>query len=321
MKPRNNNADHRLEARRAFTLIELLVASAIAVMLMALVLTVIGRTSAIWQDVFARTSSRQNARTALDFMARELEGVRLPLYRARTTNTNELGLQFLLTPSTISADFRNPHAIFFQAPVSASNPDGDIGIVGYFVYWDVTDPAHPKPQLRRLAVGADSPDFKVYSDPGTWLNDALVNNLAVPETGAPLRGWFVDGVLALFVRAIDMEGNPIAYYSSPATLLATATQVGPTYEYDSRRGYRIPLPTPVRTILPPVLPRSLEVALVVVSPRAVGRITATLVPASGLFVDPANFWTDIRAFINGLPANLKSDVRVYSTRIQLPSPT
>lgn len=309
-----------MEAGRAFTLIELLVASAIAVMLMVLVLTVMGRTSAIWQDVFARTSSRQSARAALDFMGRELEGARLPVYRARTANTNELGLQFLLTPSTIAAEYLNPHAIFFQAPISASNPDGDIGIVGYFVYWDMTDPAHPNPQLRRLAVGADSPDFKVYSDPGNWLDDALVKSLAVPATDAPLRGWFVDGVLALFVRAIDMEGNPISYYSSPPTLLASAAAVGPTYEYDSRRGYRIPSPNPARTILPPVLPRSLEVALVVVSPRAVGRITKKLVPTSG-FVNPANFWTDIRTFIDGLPANVKSDVRLYSTRIPLPAPT
>lgn len=308
------------EVRSAFTLIELLVAMAVALILMVLIVTVISRVSGIWQDMFARTSSRQSARTALQFMTRELQGARLPVHRARTIDPRELGLQFLLTPSTIDTKFRNPNAIFYQAPISTSNPDGDIGIVGYFVYWDDTDPAHPKPQLRRLAVGADSTDFKIYSDPTNWLNDALVANLAVPATDAPLRGWFVDGVLAIYVRALDAEGNPIAYYSSPPTLLASAAAVGPTYEYDSRRGYRIPAaaPNPLRTVLPPALPTALEVALVVVSPRAASHITTKLIPTPP--TNPASFWTDIRTYINTLPANVKPGVRLYSTRIQLPAP-
>ncbi|CAN5453033.1 hypothetical protein BH09VER1_BH09VER1_36220 [soil metagenome] len=321
MKLPNRGPCGRWQEGRAFTLIELLVATAVAILLMVAVVSVIGRVSGIWQDAFARTSSRQSARTALQFMTRELQSIRLPVHRARSTDPRELGLQFLLSPKGIDAKFLNPNAIFFQASLSSSNPNGDIGIIGYFVYWDETDPGHPKPQLRRLAIAPDSPDFKVYSDPTAWLNTALVESLATPSASAPLRGWFVDDVLAIFVRGIDIEGNPIGFYSNPILLSSAGTSlVGPTYEYDSRRGYRIVVQSPVRTIAGPVLPASVEVALVVVSPRAAKNITTKLVPSLPSNANPSTFWTDIRAFINGLPPNVKSGVRLYSTRIQLPAP-
>lgn len=333
MEQPNNNRGCLGANDSGLTLVELLVATAVAIVLIVMVVSVVGRVSGIWQDMFARTSSQQSARTALEFMTRELQGVRMPVYRVRATdpaNPNELGLQFLLSPSTIDSTFRNPHCIFFQAPIGTEGTSGDIAIVGYFVYWDVSDPNHPKPQLRRLVLGEDSPDFKVYSDPLKWLNDDLIKNLAIPASDSPLRGWFVDGVIAIFVRAFDTEGKVIAYYSNPVTMVTSTTanayapasqRTGPTYEYDSRRGYRMTGSTndQDRTVLPPVLPAALEVTLVVVSPRAASRITAKLVPTIG-FRNPVLFTNDFRTFMNSLPANVKSGVRVYSTRIQLPSP-
>ena len=62
----------------------------------------------------------------------------------------------------------------------------------------------------------------------------------------------------------------------------------------------------------------MEVAIVVVDSRTAQRIKT--VPAKVLSNNPANMWGatgDIQTFINGLPPNVQSGARIYSTQVIL----
>ncbi|MDQ3624431.1 MAG: hypothetical protein M3463_18395, partial [Verrucomicrobiota bacterium] len=127
--------------RRAFTIVELLVSTGLLVLIIALLLSAVSQTSAVWTRAQAQVTTFQQARAAFDAMTRNLSQATLnPYWRAfdRATSgrvdyayVRESDLHFISGPAADAelvggnAEQQPAHAVFFQAPLGAtsvSNP-------------------------------------------------------------------------------------------------------------------------------------------------------------------------------------------------------
>ena len=133
----------------------------------------------------------------------------------------------MLNPGGISMEFKNPDAIFWQAPVATDQTRGDIAQVGYFVKWDTkTNPDNPRAKLCRLFINpTDTSNYRIYSDRKNWLNDAVIKEVAPADnfedsTGekAGWRGLVAEDVIGFWARWKDGANKQITTYDSRATL-------------------------------------------------------------------------------------------------------
>lgn len=314
--------------RSAFTLLELLVALAVFSLLVVALFAVVSQVSGAWQQAQARIESRQSGRAILDYLSRELQMAQLPadrslFYSSPTAQPQaaQLGLQFLINPPTVSASrFLNPQAAFWQIPV-VGNSNGGMAEVGYFVRWDTNVAGQPRSMLCRFLAPPGDSNYFIYSAPNNWISDAIIDavapGVADPNQSAQsYRGWFADHVAGLWVKALDPQGNPIE-----TNALGTAYATG---AYDSRKGYCYVETNGTNVTesgysaastnyqMLATLPASVEVALVVLDARAASQLTSV----------PTHYATSTNAlaFVQGLPANVRSGARIYSTRVKLNEP-
>lgn len=307
--------------QRAFTLLEILVATAILALIVVILAALVSEAGRIWAASEAQSQRRSTGRALLQFIARDLEMATIPnLYPTlNSTHSTNANLQFAVSlPSVMPANVLNPHAAFWQAPVAANRSRGDLATVGYFVRWDTqSQPGTAKAQLCRLAVDpADPALYLVYSNrvdgtPADWF-DAATLDAAAPATAAgEYRGWFADNVIALWLRCLDRQGKPILN-------TAVGTTLNGGYGFDSRQGYENPSNGVKQPA--PALPASVEIALVTVDARTAKRIQTPIMASPN---SPANFGKDqttpgsLAYFVANLPAEIKSGVQVFSTRVYL----
>jgi uncharacterized protein (TIGR02599 family) len=314
---------------RAFTLAEMLVAIALLVILSTLLFGVVYQTNNVWQQGSSLINSRQRARNIFDFMQRDISSAALPADRSQTNS-----LQFVTSPSQLDSSYQNPHSIFFQAPVATDTTYGDVAEVGYFVRWDTSNAANPRGVLCRYFVNPENPtatvNFLIYSNPAAWLTDALINTVAPGvvdkvDSANSYRGWMADDVIALWVRCLDSDGNPILKNGK-------AVSYAPAYSFDSRLGYLYTGPKgniiktgyqdatvsgrPYKVLC--TLPRMVEIALVLLDAPSAGHLTAK--PAAAAITSPptaGSFAADIKAYVQKLPSGVRTGARIYTIRIPL----
>jgi uncharacterized protein (TIGR02599 family) len=303
--------------RRAFTLLEVLVATAVLSLLVVLLASIAGQVSKVWQDVSANNEQRAAARVLLHFMARELQAARQPVpIPSASTNVANLQMVASLTSATtkVPADNLYPHALFWQAPVAKNTSMGNIASVGYFIRWDTTSqPGRAKPILSRLFVDPTNPsNFQIYDPTGGVANDWLsVLPTVAPATSPDYQGWLSDNVIALWIRMLDADGQPIIQNAAGQTM---------NYAFDSRQGYRSPATGRIHSA--PAYPPCVEIALVTVDSKTLAKIQTPLVPVT---TTPTDFDKDaatagsVRYFLENLPQDIRAGARIFSTRVYLPS--
>jgi len=168
-----------LETRRpGFTLVEMMVAVALAVIIIAVVVTVFGRGSRIVSMAHARTEAMHNASVALDFLERDLKAAYLdpdgPVFQGQPdtvsfyTNAEQAGgagaslVTYLLGTEALP-DGTQVGALRRQAGPPGEPPATDVpvglGVIGFSLRyfrggqwtdtWDSTDQTAPA-QYRRL---------------------------------------------------------------------------------------------------------------------------------------------------------------------------
>ena len=201
---------------------------ALLIFLVLLLGELLSQASDLWLAGEGRSRRNQNGRAIADVVRRELKGALLPI-----NPSNQAGLQLVVNP-TLSADYLNPSAIFWQMPMATDQQFGDVAEVGYFVAWDDL-----QPQLRRfyasLAVpGATSSpssntNFLIRSAPDNWINNDVLDAACPADASRNYEGLFAENVVGLWIRCLDPEGNPIAKDASGAAYGNT---------FDSRRGYQ-----------------------------------------------------------------------------------
>jgi prepilin-type N-terminal cleavage/methylation domain-containing protein len=132
----------REKKRRGFTLVEILVAITILVLISFFLAAMSDQSARVWNQGQRQIQSRQRARAALDFIGRELEQAVLAI------NPSNGPLEFVINPTSVSATFSCPNAIFWQAPIATDISLGDLAEVGYFVRWNT----HESPSGESMSL-------------------------------------------------------------------------------------------------------------------------------------------------------------------------
>lgn len=250
----------------AFTLVEVMVASAVLSLIVVLLVQVAGMVSNTWSQGNGRTERTQNGRALVDFIGRDLRSAALPV-DSRSTGTMP-DLQFVVNPAGVPAKYRQPQAVFWQAPLATSTVHGNMAEIGYFVRWDESA-SPPRASLCRVFLNPGATDHLVYSQL-SWMTEAVLNSSAPADAASSYRGLFAENVVGLWVRCLDASGNAI-------------TQTGVAAGgYDSRVGYADQVHESTGAVASitrtaPVLPTAVEVSVLVLDSRSASLLTAATV--------------------------------------------
>ncbi len=217
-------------------MIEVLVASAVFIMLLALLLSLTSEASRLWQQAESQKARRQIARIVLETMARDLESA------AFTTNAN--GVQFLLNVTNrIGAENINPCAAFWQAPTLGGVP-GTLSQVGYFVQW-----VDAKPALCRYYVPATKSESLFSANTNNWSNWLAAAPIASYAAGLKntntYDGLLSENVVGLWITLYDSTNGVLSNYDSRATVRRPASAEIGIAVIDPRTAQRITRATQV----------------------------------------------------------------------------
>jgi len=321
--------------RRGFSLLEILVATAVLALLLVIVASLLGYSQDGYSRLSGSAARRQNASTALHAMVSELRSARISLLgRYELANPADRSLQLLLNPASLDANAatRFAHSIFWQTEDDAQGSGSSL--VGYFVRWEVPASGPPRPRLCRLELDNSRAEAirQAAQQPGgadEWPTVSLMDDLAPGDSDNGFAGWLADDVLALFVRALDSQLNPITNEARAITGPRTTSEPGVMFDsalngtalngrFDSRRGYQFERTSGLINVLGPRLPAALEIAVISAPPRAFRTLTA--VPTVPPATDPTQFWNAIDAYVASLPNELQRELRVYSQIVDLTRP-
>ena len=150
----------KLRRPQSFSLVEMLVALAVLGIIMVILLEMTLSLLNTWQFDQARNERRTIGQTVLERMSRDLRQIALPMNHADTNS-----LEFVINPGGVSATYKFPQALFWQAPVAtAGGTNGNLAVVGYFVQW-VSNGTLATPCLSRVLINPSSATYyNLYSN-------------------------------------------------------------------------------------------------------------------------------------------------------------
>lgn len=267
----------------SFTLVELLAAMAV---LSILVLMLAGMVNQAFRQLTQgqnQAQTLQTLRAVSHMIGQDMQGAILPL-----NPTNQTSFQFVQNPDGTGA-YQNHDAIFWQTAVVNNSTNSDIACVGYFVMWDTTN---PRPVAKLCRFYDDSTDIVNYynytNSTGEWISDTFLQNVAPATSTHDYKGMLAENVIGFWVNfgAVDALGNPVTPpLSNP---------------FNSRTDHR--------------LPTDATLTYAFVNPSAAQRITAGEIPQ--IQSACSSYTTNSpSSFINNLPASLRPEVHIYSTRV------
>jgi hypothetical protein len=222
---------------------EVMVATAILVLIVALLASIVGQVNKAWASGQQRVESFQSGRAILELIARELSQAvisnKLQFVQNPTDLAGGTNLASMLSGST--PQVANSDSLFWQMPF-AGNAYGNICEIGYLLTSNtVAKPAQY--QLQRYFVAPDilattstGHMFRIYDGYTTYASTAAYTSstpwpliigapwLTVAQTGsltlAQVKTNFQnslsllsEGVIGFWVRCLDKNGNPIPWLS------------------------------------------------------------------------------------------------------------
>ncbi len=323
-----------LNGSAGFTLLEMLTAIAVLLLILMLVLGMVNHTSALWRFTEGRSKAYQEARNAFQRLTSSLSQAKLnpyldydnPLSPNRYVRRSEL--HFITGPVTelVPQAAAAGHAVFFVAPLGSTDLAQlrELGCLlagaGYFVAWDDdrsslpsflqpgTVGSRPRFVLKEFRQPAENLDiygiFRGGSDPKEW----FAGPLSVPVLGHSTT---------LAENVVFFSVNPVSSNGQGGVPITT------DFRYDSRAwwtGAGSP-PAGSQPVESHQLPPVLEVTMVVLDEKSAlaaarGLSTPPQLVPTGLFENPADFATDLRAFEKALTdRNLK--YWVFSARVPI----
>lgn len=295
----------RRAGKRGFTLLEILVATAVFLVVSALLVSIVSSTSTLWQQGIAHNERRSTAVAVFGRMARDLRPAAMP---ADLAGSN---LFFMINPPGVSTNFSYPQSAFWKAPTATDRSKGDLAIVGYFVQW-VNDPeaGGKKPKLCRLLLNPDTNTATTYAKTNiaVWLNDNLLKTNAPATKAGGYAGEVAENVLGVWIQPLDPLKKPI---TTDGTTNRLAFAPG---TFDSSRGYSF-AKSSATYFRPSALPSSLEIAIVTVDGRTAKKLSGIEKPGAA----STNLWADVNSFMSNLPPYIRQGAQVHSTIIDLAS--
>ena len=284
----------------AFSLVEMLVALAILSIIVVVLLSVTTSLISTWQLGQARNERRTVGRDALERMTRDFHQALIPVSKSNTTN-----LEFIINPPGVSSTYELPQAVFWQAPVASDGGvNGNLAIIGYFVQW-----INGAPMLSRALINpSNTSSYTIYSSPTDWISDALIQANAPATSASGYAGLLAENVLGLWVEALDPQGRPIQQSTGFAG-----------ENFDSRLAYSYTnsvYTTVPTTNQPPVLPASVQIAIVLIDSRTAKRLTGVN-PKEKPSANTGNFWNDIQNFYTNLPSVIQKGAEIQTTKVEI----
>lgn len=316
---------------RAFTLVEILVASAVFVLLLALILSIVTQTSDVWRSTSNKITAFQSARAAFERMTRQISQATLNTYydyydlnwnrrtkdNANTFVPRNYGRQSELHFRTGVNLLNKPtHAIFFQAPASRTENsteygglEGLLNACGFFI--DYVEDDIPSPYQGRVSSKSR---YRLMQ----WVQNT--ENLAIYNPAASSDAWFqnadqeavplADNIIALIIWPRLPEGEP-----APEDWVDS-------YEYDSREEASGRQPVKQHQ-LPPIV----QIAMVAIDNRSADRLGDNLkskidAALSGLFknLDSNNPGKSMQDDLEELEKRLKKEnieYRIFESAVPL----
>lgn len=199
-----------------FTLIEMMVATTVATLLMVLLAGVSSQLSKALTLGVGQNQTRNNARVAMNFMAREMRQAaisRQKTYPSASATTTASVLQFVVNPpdTVLGTPYKNPDAVFWQAPIATSTTSGDLAEVGYFVYRQRINNVYHS-DLCRFFVNPGDLNYGIYTSPDQWVTSSLLSQF-VPTKNNGFSGLFLENVIGLWVQPYNADGTPKTFAS------------------------------------------------------------------------------------------------------------
>lgn len=324
----------------AVTLVETLVATAIFSLMLGFLLVMVNGVQRAWLRGDQKVEVLQNGRAVLELMSRELQG---------TVVSDQI--QFVQTPDLtllVPNLAPNSSSLFWMAP----GTDSEAGNLCEFGYYLVRDDAAKSYQLMRFFVRPNNTLYYLGTQafnmgnptarrPYSFANEALWITSLPPEAFDPANpGGAVsvaaDGVVGLWIRCLDIEGNPIPWlsgassytsgriqFSSGASFQMT-TKADPflaanpllsntkkTFQYTAG-----PTATAAQTKSANRPPASVEITLAVIDSRVLQRnVTIPPMPVS---TDAEQVETDAAHYLQSLIDAGCDSAQLFTKRITLP---
>lgn len=338
------------DPRRAFTLVELLVSMAVLSIIIVAIAGLSNSTAQIWSGGERTVENNQTGRAVLEIIARELSQAvvssRLPFVQNPTlpAGANQR------TSNGVTAD-----SIFWVAPLTSTN-SGNLCEVGYYLtntfelkrfFVPPSDTVNYKvltatpTDYTPRATGSGGTSGHDHASAALWATDFVTakdgNNRLVSNTVA-------GGVLNLFIRCLDINGDPIPwldttlkYNSAEPMRPATPGQrntFAPNLSNPSSFSYtyyNAGSTTDAQNTLPAhLLPYAVEITFVTVDLKTLRRLGASAVPAiptttaqragyppGALPTAPLAIPGNIAQFVQSARAAGFKDVRSFSTIVRL----
>lgn len=296
---------------RGFTLVELLVSMTVLSLLVLLVASLLSGVNKAWVTGEERVENYQGGRAILELMSRELKSAVI-----------SPSLQFIQNPpmGTIEQNpwnqRKNSSALFWQSALNSSS-SGNIAEVGYYLDKDF--------RLRRFYVAPNNTNYNVFAAPPSALAAPWVTNFD-PVTQPTLFSFVSDGILGLWIRCIDQNGEPIPWYQT-SIFYNSAASFQPAIPGQKSSFKYTNVATTAQAHL---LPDSVEITIVTIDAKALQRVgTATipglppdaLDPGSPTISKPDDVPGAIRYFEQKLISKKISSARTFSTSVRLPRTT
>lgn len=179
--------------KRGFTIVELLAATAVFMVMMALLVGVVSQVNAGWQRAEAQKNRREAARVVLDYLVRDLEAALSPLPQAPSVNLD-------MNPDAFST-YRNRDALFWKAALPAEPATSDTCVIGYFV-----KPPEDGESYRLCRFVAPL----TFST--TTIDETLdsVATLTPADQSGDYKGLVAEGVVGLWVTLYDRNNQVLA---------------------------------------------------------------------------------------------------------------
>jgi uncharacterized protein (TIGR02599 family) len=287
-----------------FTIVELLVATAVLMLLMALLLSALNSSMTIWTRGASKIQSFQQARAAYEAMTRKISQATLNIYWDYDTDaaTNPIGyrrqseLQFLSGPTANilpGAGNSRTHSVFFVAPLgyatTTTNLQSLLNACGYYLDFGPDSPPSPltasyaKSRFRLMELWQPTENLGIYG--------------ANKPSGSPANTWYsTNGASMLAENIIALIIRPRLPQREDPTGNALVTSGFIYNSFNSNTSNTLHQ-------LPPVV----QVTMVAIDERsALRNENGTSMPDYGvtnfsqLFTTPADFQQDLKKLEDGL---------------------
>jgi uncharacterized protein (TIGR02599 family) len=297
-----------------FTIVELLVATAVLMLLMALLLSALNSSMTIWTRGASKIQSFQQARAAYEAMTRKISQATLNIYWDYDTNSsgNPTGykrqseLQFLSGPSADilpGAGNSRTHSVFFVAPLgyatTTTNLQSLLNACGYYLDFGPDSPPSSvaaKSRFRLMELWQPTENLGIYG--------------ANRPSGSPANTWYsTNGASMLAENIIALIIRPRLPQREDPTGNALVTSGFIYNSFNSNTSNTLHQ-------LPPVV----QVTMVAIDERSALRYqNGTSMPVyavSNLFMNPVNFQQDLRTLEDNLISN-KITYQIFDTFVPL----